>query len=289
MSALLAIPMLLATVFTQTEIPNETLMKIEVLPTEWVWSIYREAPEQAAILLNLADMPTHQRERLLASTDARDRGVGIFVVAQQGDWRRLLEINDLLDDDGITLPDRKPVANARVSRSLTTEPQTVGQLLSKTYAQWFGIPVGSVEEFRDSKLSLIREPGYCVQPWIERLHWARQLGLWKPTTGEIKDQVRTNINNVKSQIAELPEEVRWAIITEAAAFGRSSGKEVDQYYGEQEARDVLRSLPPILKAEIRGATVELTFDPVLYYEGNYTERGKKLMQAAAKLLEEPSP
>lgn len=188
MSLLLSILTVGGSILCQNEIPKETLDKIEVLPVHWL-SVAQDSPEQAAVLRDLIAMPREQRDRLLDQDDPHARGMGIYVTAQQGDWKRLLAIKDLLADQRQTIP----AIALRDQGGYVPVPQTVEQYLAKTYLLWFGVTCGDLEGFDESKVASIRDPDLLVNPWIVRLQVARESGLLIRSKEERESSVVSHI------------------------------------------------------------------------------------------------
>lgn len=275
----------------QVEVPIETLNRIDVLPRNWS-SSFDNSPEEQRLMLELIEMPREQRERLLSSDDSRDRGIGLFVTSEQGDLKCLLELHDWLADKRPTIPDAglNKAITPPGERSFELKGRTLGWYVCGEYFMWFGVYVSTPGEFALSPLSRIENPDLLVRPWLVRLNRIRNIAHLETTTDKTRDKMTAGVNEIKSRIAALPEEIRWAVVMEAHWAAQTREPDGwDQYYSEKEAREILRSLSDPLREKIRSGTADLKFEPNYwdYDRGEYKERAPKLMQAAARLLEEP--
>jgi hypothetical protein len=202
-------------VATYADEPADAVPAVRVVPRQNQWTLVE--PEQRVILTRVVQMPAAQRDQLLRSSDARLRGIGIFIAEQQGDLAALLALSNLLTDGAATVPFAVPVAQPGQYR---VRGQTVADYLTTVYLDWFGVDVDKSKERFDDLLGPVKDtPQKLVQPWLVRLRRARA------------DE--SALAKIKAAVVELPEEVRWAVVT----LGYSSS-----LYTKTEARTVLAAL-----------------------------------------------
>ena len=194
------------------------LAKVSVLPRYNQWTLVD--PDLRPALKSVTTLTAEQRDALAASENADHRGIAIFIADQQGDIAALLSYARLLEDDALTLPYALPTAGVD---QYAGGPQTVGEYLSAAYLEWFGVDVDhSAKRFKRFKryIGKVEDPTRLVKPWIVRLRRAAQ---------DVKKTAE-----LKKQIATLPDDVRWAVIT----LGYK-----DSVYTQAQARDLLTQLP----------------------------------------------
>jgi hypothetical protein len=213
----------------------DAVNQVIAVPRHNQWTLID--PEQRPILKKVVEMPATARDELLRSSDARLRGIGIFVVDQQGDIAKLLSLKDLLTDNASTVPYAVPVAQVG---EYVIRPQTVADYLTTAYQEWFGVDIDKSQERFDKLLGpLSAHPQDFVQPWIVRLRRAA------PDEKAVAE--------VKRAIAALPEEVRWAVVT----LGYSNS-----LYTRDEARAQLGALSAPLQARLRAHEEVLPNEPL---------------------------
>lgn len=174
--------------------PAVGLDEISVLPRENQWSLV--PPKARPALQQAVQMSPAQRTALVQAEDGRRRGIGLFVAEQQGDIAFLLSVSHLLDDRTPTVPYARPVAHVG---GYARADQTVAEYLSSIYMEWFGVDADKSRKRFDKLIGRVAEPKCLVRPWIVRL---RRAGADK-----------SEIAALKTQIAALPEDVRWAVVT----------------------------------------------------------------------------
>lgn len=213
----------------------EAVARVRVVPRHNQWTLV--TPEQRAVLAEIVRMSVTQRDELLRSTDPRLRGIGIFIVEQQGDLARLLSLAGLLADDAPTVPYAAPAAHGT---EYPMRSQTVGDYLSTVYGEWFGVDADKSKERFEELLGSSRDrPEDLVQPWVVRLRRAAP------------DE--RAVAKLKAQIAELRDAVRWAVVTLAHHSG---------LYTRAEARALLLALPEPRRAELRAGVNPLPHEPL---------------------------
>lgn len=185
---------LVAAAAARTPPPAVALDEITVVPRGNQWSLI--PPEALPALQQIVKLTPKQRDALVQSEDARRRGIGLFVAEQQGDVAFLLSLSHLLDDRTPTVPYARPVAH---DGGYAHADQTVADYLSSIYAEWFGVDVDKSRKRFDKLIGRVAEPRHLVRPWIVRLRRA----------GENEEKTVA----LKAQVADLPEEVRWAVLT----------------------------------------------------------------------------
>ncbi len=228
---------------TYADDPAVAVAAVQVVPRQNQWTLVE--PEQRAILKPIVQMAAAERDQLVHSNDARLRGIGIFIAEQQGDLAALLGLSDLLTDNAPTVPFAVPVAQVGEYR---TRDQTVAEYLTTVYLEWFGVDVDkSQERFADLLGPVKDTPQKLVQPWIVRLRRARA------------DE--TAVAKIKSAVEELPEEVRWAVVT----LGYSSS-----LYTKAEVRTLLAGLSEKTRAALR-ARATLPADEPLFRSTSFRD------------------
>lgn len=193
-AAVLAMILLSVTAAAQTMSWTEALSTVDVVPRANQWALVD--PQMHPVLKALVQMPAEERDRLIRSSSARERGLGLFVAEQQGDLAALLAAAPLLDDNELTIPYAVPVAQPF---EYVQRDQTVTAYLTKLYADWFGVDVDKSRERFDRLLGDVSDPQQLVRPWIVRLRRAQD------------DAKQTAA--LKAEINALPEDVRWAVVT----------------------------------------------------------------------------
>ena len=232
----LALAVALAAVRASAEIdsPPDAVAKITVVPRHNQWPLID--PDQRQAIRDVVEISAADRDRLIQHGDARERGIGIFITEQQGDLKLLLSIARLLDDREPTIPYALPTATPE---EYATQTQTVAEYLSSVYLEWFGVDVDrSVEKFEEL-LGGVTDSSRLVRPWIVRLRRARA-----------DSQVTAQI---KQLVTQLPEEVRWAVVT----LGYSNS-----LYTEPEARLILSKLSAPIKNAIQSEERLLPNEPL---------------------------
>jgi hypothetical protein len=213
---------------------DEIVSQIKVLPRYNQWQLIEPALRSG--LEAAARMPREQRERLVRAGNAGRRGIGIFVAGRQGDVAALLSYANLLDDREATLPFALPTAGVD---QYAQRDQTVGDYLSATYLEWFGVDVdGSPARFK-RLFGGLGDPNHLVYPWIVRLRRAAS------------DTTKTA--QLKQQIGVLPEQVRWAVLT----LGYQNS-----VYTLEEARGLLAKLSPTLREALDDGDTLLPEEPL---------------------------
>ncbi len=204
--------------------PAEAVARVRAVPRHNQWTLVD--PEQRTLLTNIIQMPAAQRDQLLRSDDARLRGIGIFIAEQQGDLATLLSLSHLVADNTPTVPFAVPLAQPGDYR---VRDQTVAAYLTTVYLEWFGVDVDKSQERFDDLLGRVKDqPQDLVQPWIVRLRRAQ------PDAQAVA--------KLKERVAELPEGVRWAVIT----LGYSNS-----LYTKAEARALLATLSDKTREALR--------------------------------------
>jgi len=214
---------------------DQLAAQVQVLPRYHQWTLVE--PAERAALRAVAGIEAARRDRLVRQGDGVQRGIGIFVADQQGEVEALLAYADLLADTEATLPYALPVATPD---EYAVGPQTVGEYLTAAYLEWFGVDVdGSPARFK-ALFADVADPQDLVQPWIVRL---RRVADNRVRTAELK-----------SRIAELPQRVRWAVVTLAHK---------DSLYSTAEARAVLGGLSASTRQLILNGGNPLPTEPLL--------------------------
>lgn len=225
---------LVAMAAAQPPVPMEVLDRIEVVPRGNQWTLI--PPEARPALRQVVAMTSAQRDALVQSKDARLRGIGLFVAEQQGDIAFLLSLSHLLDDRTPTVPYARPVAH---EGGYAQANQTVADYLSSIYAVWFGVDVDKSRKRFDKLIGRVADPKHLVRPWIVRLRRA----------GDDKDKVAA----LKTQVATLPEDVRWAVLT----LGYKNS-----LYTPDEARTALNTLSADTRDALQGRQDLLPDEPL---------------------------
>ncbi len=216
--------------------PADAVSQVIAVPRHNQWTLVD--PEQRPILKKVVELPAAQRDQLLRSSDARLRGIGIFIAEQQGDLAALLSLKDKLSDNASTVPYAVPVAQVG---EYVIRPQTLADYLTTVYQEWFGVDVDKSRERFDNLLApLSGQPQNFVQPWIVRL---RRAASDEKAVAEIK-----------KSIAALPEDVRWAVVT--LGYG-------DSLYSKAEARALLGGLSRPIQERLRSGEELLPNEPLL--------------------------
>ncbi len=214
---------------------NALVAQVQVLPRHNQWTLVD--PAQQPVLRGLLDMPGAERQALLESSDARLRGIGIFVAEQQGDLETLLSLSAWLTDDRPTAPYALPLAQPG---AYTSRPQGLGEYLTTVYQEWCGVDVDrSRERFAELLEPMQTQAQLMVHPWVVRLRRAAQ----DPAA----------LQAVKAQVAALPEEVRWAVVT----LGHQ-----DSRYTREEARALLGALSAPVRAQLQSRAVLPQHEPL---------------------------
>ncbi len=213
---------------------DEIVSQIKVLPRYNQWQLIEPALRSG--LEAAARLPREQRERLLRADNAARRGIGIFIAGRQGDVAALLSYANLLDDREATLPFALPTAGVD---QYAQRDQTVGDYLSATYLEWFGVDVDRSPARFKRLFGGLGDPNHLVHPWIVRLR--RAAGNAKQTA------------QLKQQISALPEEVRWAVLT----LGYQNS-----VYTLAEARELLAKLSPTLRKALGDGDTLLPDEPL---------------------------
>ncbi len=254
-SALLVATWAVVVAGAQPADPRAISAEISVLPR--ANQLFLVEPQARATLEQLVNLPTRERDQLIRHGDARQRGIGLFIADQQGDIALLLKLAPLLQDNEQTVPYAAPVADVG---NYDVLPQTVGDYLNSIYLHWFGVDVdGSVRRF-ERLLGDVSNPDHLVHPWIVRLRRAQ---------GDAPA-----IAQLKQQIAQLPEEVRWAVLTMA---------HTNSLYTLEEAREGLAQLSPATRTRLANQDDVLPGEPLFRVnEGAYLQL---TLQACRQLLE----
>ncbi|HVP11772.1 MAG TPA: hypothetical protein VMV94_11365 [Phycisphaerae bacterium] len=215
--------------------PAKAVADVRVVPRYNEWPLV--APEQREILSKVVKMPATDRDQLLQSDDARLRGIGIFIAEQQGDLAALLSLSALLADNRPTVACAAPVAQAG---EYHVRDQTVADYLTTVYQEWFGVDVDKDKKRFDDLLGPMKDqPKNLVQPWIVRLRRAQ---------ADEKE-----VAKIKTEVAELPEDVRWAVVT----LGYNSN-----LYTQAEAATLLAKLSETTRATVRNREKLLPNEPL---------------------------
>ncbi len=254
-SALLVATWAVVVAVAQPADPRAISAEINVLPRANQWFLVE--PQARAALEQLVNLPARDRDQLIRQGDARQRGIGLFIADRQGDIALLLKLAPLLQDNEQTLPYAAPVADVG---NYDVLPQTVGDYLSSIYLHWFGVDVdGSARRF-ERLFGDVSDPAHLVHPWIVRLRRAQGDA---PATAQLKQQ-----------IARLPEEVRWAVLT----LGHTNS-----LYTLEEARDGLAQLSPAMRTRLANQDDVLPGEPLFKVnEGAYRQL---TLHACRQLLE----
>lgn len=238
---------------------SEIVSRVEVLPRYNQWSLVE--PELRPALKAAVRLPRKQREHLVREGSAAQRGVAIFIAEQQQDIKALLSYAHLLEDKETTLP--FAAATAGIGQYAEHE-QTVGEYLTATYLEWFGVNVdGSLKRF-ERLFDDETNPDHFVRPWIVRLRRAKDSPL--------------QAARIRKQIDRLPDEVRWAVLT----LGYK-----DSLYTLDDARAALSKIPqPIREAILSGADL-LPTEPTFRMNDGASRRF--LIEECRKLLNDARP
>lgn len=205
---------------------------VHAVPPGWAWTSVPQA--QQAALAELVRAAPEELERLLASEDPIDRGLGIFILEQRGDLRALIEHSNLLLDERPTVP---LAAISAVSGHYPSSPQTVSDYMRRAYYVWFGIFV-LVPADVDRLLGDVPDFSTLAQPWRVRLQRAAAGGPASVALGVSDAQV-------KAQVRNLEPELRWLVVM----LGRADG-----LYTDQEAIALIGELPQeIIESAVRGS------------------------------------
>lgn len=237
---------------------SDAVAQITVLPRHNQWSLID--PDQRQALRNIVKMPAGDPASLTRQGDPRQRGVGIFIAEQQGNLELLLSIAHLLDDDEPTIPYALPTA---MPEEYATQAQTVAEYLSSVYLEWFGVDVDRSARKFEELFGDVTDSSRLVRPWIVHLRRARD------------DSQATA--RIKQLVTQLPEEVRWAVVT----LGYSNG-----LYTEPEARTILSKLSGPVKDAIQSDERLLPEEPLFRMNaGTYRtlalERCQRLLTPSA--------
>lgn len=241
----------------QTNSTTEAVAQVSVVPRHNQWSLVDPTERQA--LSAVVKMAAADRDRLIRSGDARERGLGVFIAEQQGDLEVLLSLAHLLADREPTVPYALPTAQPG---EYASRDQTVAAYLSSVYLEWFGVDVDQSAERFDELFGAVTDPARLVQPWIVRLRRARE-----------DAQAAAQI---KQRISALPEEVRGAVV----ALGCR-----DSLYTEPEARALLSDLSEATKSAIRNETSFLPEEPL--FRMNAGTYRKLVLGECQRLLSPP--
>jgi len=250
----------LAAVSASVEVGNTSnaVAQITVVPRHNQWSLID--PDQRQALRNIVKMPTADRVPLTRQGDPRERGIAIFIAEQQGNLALLLSIAHLLDDGEPTIPYALPTA---MPEEYATQTQTVAEYLTSVYLEWFGVDVDRSTEKFEELFGDVTDSSRLVRPWIVRLRRAR-------------DDTQATVQ-IKKLVTQLPEEVRWAVVT----LGHSNG-----FYTESEARTILSKLSAPIKSAIQGGERLLPEEPLFRmnagaYRTLTLERCQRLLNPSA--------
>lgn len=236
----------------------DTLALVTAVPRSHQWSLVDA--EQRQVLSNLLGMPAAERNLLIQEGDARERGIGIFVTEQQGDLELLLSLAPLLADEELTVPYALPTA---MPGEHAIQDQTVGEYLSSVYLEWFGVDVDRSAKRFDELLGGVGDPSLLVRPWIVRLRRAQ---------GDDQAMMR-----VKNSIADLPERVRWAVVTLGYC---------NSLYTEPEARSLLSELSEGTQDSILNESVLLPDEPL--FRANAGSLRELVLSECRRLLGPPA-
>lgn len=178
-------------------------------------------------------------DRLLSSADPREIGLGLFVLEQNADLERLVSLVNLLDDARPTIPCAAPTA----TNHFIPQQQTVGEYIAHIYANWFGIPAEDSPARRGGAackeaVRNLGEPWARPIPWLQKMQRATRAGRNRYDDHAVRGPL---VIEVKAEVAALPSEIRWAIITQ----GRSRGD-----YSQDEARAALLALDQPVRDQI---------------------------------------
>jgi hypothetical protein len=242
----------------QTSDTADAVAQVSVVPRHNQWSLID--PDQRPALTEIVKMSAADRDKLIRLGDARQRGIGIFIAEQQGDIDLLLSIARLLDDREPTVQYALPTA---MPEEYASQAQTVAEYLSSVYLEWFGVDVDRSAEKYEGLFGEVTDSSRLVRPWIVRLRRARD-------DAEATAQI-------KRLVAQLPEEVRWAVVT----LGYSNS-----LYTEPEARAFLSELSAPVKNAIQNDERLLPEEPLFRMnEGTYR---RLAVEQCQRLLRRPA-
>lgn len=230
-------------------------------------------------LLALLEAPEENAQRLLASEDPIDRGLGIFTAAFSADMDRLLAARDLLFDERETVPtgvvlNAVPVWNPIVIDGKTYNdpipqqgPQTVRRYLRRMYAGVFG-----------SGGQLLGTDWRDIHALAERVEregsvWT-YAGAWTHRYMVALEQAERDA--ALEGIRQLPEPLRVAVVHEITDRG---GNVID----DEAMQEIVRSVSDETKRKIREGTLEMP--PDLKYRDPEGTATKGLRQRARYLLD----
>jgi len=223
--------------------PTDRIGEIDAVPRAHQWSLI--PPVDRPVLKAVIKMKKVDRDALVVEGDARQRGIGLFIADQQGDVAALLAWEHLLDDKELTVPFALPLAQPE---KYDSGDQTVSEYLNSIYHDWLGVNIDCSRKRFAKLIGEIDEPQHLVNPWIVRLR--RVHG----------DEKRTE--SLKKEIEQLPEEVRWAVITIGWC---------NSLYSEEDARRLLADVSPELREQIRSGDSILIEEPLFRASSSYRD------------------
>lgn len=229
-------------------------LAVRAVPRHHQWSVL--APDQRERLLAIVRLTPGERERWTASPSAVERGLGLFAAEQNGDIEFLLSRADLLESREPTIPYAPPLALGQGGAPIA---QTLGEYLTAIYQDWFGVDANGSRARFDRLFGRQQSPALLVKPWIVRLQRARD-----------DEQA---VAAIKKQIYELPEEVRWAVVTLAYKNSLMS---------EEEARGQLARLSKTTKSALAAGAELLPGEPMFLVNGGLLQR--TLLEECRRLL-----
>ncbi len=240
----------------QTSEAVQAVSEVSLVPRHNQWSLIH--PDERPALLAVIKMSAADRDQLIQSGDARQRGIGLFIAEQQGDVAGLLSVSHLLADEEQTVSYAQAVADVG---GYAQAQQTVGGYLSQIYLDWFGVEVDRSQKRFERYFGGVTDPDHLAYPWVVRLRRARA------------DAARQA--QIKESIGKLPEDVRWAVVT----LGHVNG-----LYTEAEAQSLLAALSPATQAAIQNRDDLLPDEPLFRMNrGTHrkliTERCRHLLNA----------
>lgn len=224
-------------------------------------------------LRRLVNEPQAEIDRLLASPDAREVGLGLFVLEQRADLDRLVTLIDLIDDPRPTIfyAEYLVATNQFIPRN-----QTVGEYLLHIYAAWFGLHPEEVRARREAirAMNAWDRPA----PWRQKVTRVGRVAMNRFKSEEA-DEVTLEEwaqveSEVKLEIRKTPSVLRWAVIVDARGHG---------FYSPEEARSELLLLDQCVRDQI------LTSDPLAAHAGEIGWKVEKDLVAKARALLQPAP
>lgn len=246
--------------------------------------------EDLILLLELLENADENAERLLASDDPADIGLGIFVASYSSDLDRLLAARDLLFDDRETLPIAR-FADSSDARKMGVSSRTVGQHLARTYIVLFGLDDGRLTKATDihAEVARIAQEGSAweyASAWRHRYLVAMTDDDRKFILNEIRnlpdDTNPLFFTNISRRWASLPSAARSGVVDEIIATPNETLRLfVARYvygwgYGEDRTDHcdrILSSLSPATRQAIQTRSLEFPPDQIFqrihhsYYGG----------------------